>query len=71
MPPYSLLSRFGLRSSKTNVGQLKKTVNRNVWNVVLLGDPKVGKSTIVKQLLAKNKNIEIERTGRTSNMVEI
>lgn len=38
---------------------------------MLLGDPRVGKSTIVKHFLQKNRAVEVQKAGRPVNMVEV
>lgn len=38
---------------------------------MLLGDPKVGKSTLVKTLLQKGRITEVDKSGRSTNIVEI
>jgi GTPase SAR1 family protein len=50
---------------------LKQTASRHVWNVALLGDPKVGKSSLVKAFLQRNRAREVDKSGRTINMVEV
>lgn len=50
---------------------MKQTSSRNVLNVVLLGDPRVGKSTIVKNFLQRNRQTEIEQNERKINMAEV
>lgn len=42
-----------------------------MWNVALLGDPKVGKSSLVKAFLQRNRLREVDKSGRTTNMVEV
>lgn len=42
-----------------------------MFNVVLLGDPRVGKSTIVNHFLEKGRTIKVDKANKKVNMVEM
>jgi hypothetical protein len=50
---------------------MKQTSARHVWNVALLGDPKVGKSSLVKSMLQRGRLAEVDKSGRSVNMVDV
>jgi hypothetical protein len=62
---------MSVTGGKTTLRTLKAAASRQVLNVVLLGDPRVGKSTIVKHFLQKGRAVEVSKSGRTVNMVEV
>ncbi len=60
-----------LISFKTSLRSPKQTSSRSVWKVVLLGDPRVGKSALVGALLQTGKQNEMESETKSTNIVEI
>lgn len=60
-----------MTSPKSNMRALKKTAARQVWSVALLGDLRVGKSTLVQQLMRQAGAAEPDWSGSSVNMVEV